>query len=93
MKAEDIEVTDLAHGEGPWEELDREDDGGRRWTKGTTTVCRHKENGELWAVDWECGLTECQENIYDGTPYRMESYEETIPARPARKVRRYRKAA
>lgn len=49
-----------------------------RWTKSMTTIIQVEE--DLWAIDWEQGLTEYQENEFWEQPYRVERKErvETI---------------
>lgn len=47
-----------------------------RWTQSVQTIL--DIDGELWAVDWERGLTECQENEFYDQPYRVEMREKQI---------------
>ncbi len=49
-----------------------------RWQREMTTVV--EIGGRYFAVDWMRGLTECQENEYDGVPYevRKEQHEQTV---------------
>ena len=35
----------------------------RRWQKSMTTIALH-ENGKHYRIEWQAGLTECQENDY-----------------------------
>ena len=47
-----------------------------RWTRDMEEI--FSIDGEYWAVPWQCGLTEYQENIYDDQPYRVEPVKKTI---------------
>lgn len=47
-----------------------------RWTTFMTTVV--EVNGKNYAINWQRGLTECQENIYDNQPYECEVVEEEV---------------
>jgi hypothetical protein len=71
-----------------WEEVHEEREEPRRWTQTVLTVVKHPETGELWGVEWERGLTEMQENMFEEQPYRVESYEEIIPATTVTKWRK-----
>ena len=73
-----------------WEQVSEEKEPPRRWTQTVRTVVKHPDTGELWGVEWERGLTEMQENMFETQPYRVESYEEIIPAQT---VTKYRKVA
>lgn len=44
-----------------------------RWTRGMTTICQLGD--KYFAVDWEEGLTEYQENWFDNQPYEVELHE------------------
>ena len=50
------------------------DDG--RWTRDIKTVI--DVDGQLYAIDWSRGLTECQENSYWKQPYKVKKVEEVI---------------
>lgn len=52
-----------------------EDDSGR-WTTFMVTVV--EVNGKLYAINWQKGLTEYQENSYDEQPYECELVEEEV---------------
>ena len=55
--------------------IDEQDGDSGRWTKHKTTI--FKVNNDLWCVEWEEGLTECQENeFYEGM--RVNIYRHTI---------------
>lgn len=49
-----------------------------RWTRGMSTVFEVK--GRFFIIDWERGLTECQENEFYEQPYEVvgECHEKTI---------------
>lgn len=47
-----------------------------RWTQGVQTII--DIDGELWAIDWDRGLTECQENEFYNQPYRVVKREKQI---------------
>ena len=58
--------------------VDSEYGDNRRWTRTVTTIvglC-----GRFFSIDWEEGLTECQENEFYNQPFevRKETYEKTI---------------
>jgi len=71
-----------------WEQVGEEEEPPRRWTQTVLTVVKHPETGELWGVEWERGLTEMQEHLFEEQPYLVEAYEEVIPAQT---VTRWRK--
>lgn len=50
----------------------------RRWTRSATTIISLK--GRYFSIDWEDGLTECQENEFYSQPVEVEkkTYEKTI---------------
>lgn len=51
--------------------------GETRWTRCMTTVFWYKD--KLYAIDWQRGLTECQEDeFWDCRPYRVEKRTKTI---------------
>ena len=47
-----------------------------RWTQDVQTII--DIDGELWAIDWDRGLTECQENEFYNQPYRVVKREKQI---------------
>ena len=57
------------------EVYEEEHDSGR-WTAFMTTVV--DVNGKNYAINWQRGLTEYQENIYDEQPYECELVEEEV---------------
>lgn len=57
------------------EVYEEEHDSGR-WTTFMTTVV--DVNGKNYAINWQRGLTEYQENIYDEQPYECELVEEEV---------------
>ena len=59
-------------------EIDREEGHNRRWTRSVKTIVRLGKR--YFAIDWEEGLTECQENEFYHQPYEVwkNTYEKTI---------------
>ena len=59
-------------------EVDREEGDNRRWTRSVTSIVRLCDR--YFSIDWEQGLTECQENEYYNQPYEVvkHTYEKTI---------------
>lgn len=47
-----------------------------RWQKEIQTII--DADGQLYAIDWMRGLTECQENEFFEQPYRVECVEKMI---------------
>lgn len=47
-----------------------------RWTQHVKTII--DIDGELWAIDWQRGLTEYQENSFYYQPYRVVANEKHI---------------
>lgn len=47
-----------------------------RWTRDMTTII--EIDGELYAIEWDRGLTEYQENLYCSQPYRVVRKEKQI---------------
>lgn len=58
--------------------VDSEHGDNRRWSRTVTTIV--KLCGRFFSIDWEEGLTECQENEFYNQPFevRKETHEETI---------------
>lgn len=48
----------------------------RQWTRDITTV--FDIGGNLWAIDWDRGLTEYQDSAYNNQPYRVKRRTKTI---------------
>lgn len=59
-------------------EVDQIENGSGRWMTYMTTV--FKIGGRYFAIDWDRGLTECQENEYWNQPVEVtkRQYEKTI---------------
>lgn len=59
-----------------------------RWTESTFTVIEMVD-GKLYGIDWECGLTEYQENEFPYQPYEVykHEYEKTITVTEWEKVK------
>lgn len=47
-----------------------------RWQKEIQTIV--DIDGQLYAIDWMRGLTECQENEFLEQPYKVERVEEVV---------------
>lgn len=48
----------------------------RRWSRSVSTIIKIKD--KLFCIDWEQGLTECQDNYFEEQPYEVEEVEHTI---------------
>lgn len=57
-------------------EVDEIEGDSYRWTQSVQTII--DIDGELWAIDWQRGLTEYQENEFYNQPYRVEKREKQI---------------
>lgn len=57
-------------------EVDEIEGDSGRWTQGVQTII--DIDGELWAIDWDRGLTEYQENEFYNQPYRVVKREKKI---------------
>jgi hypothetical protein len=59
-------------------EVDREEGDNRRWSRTITSIVQLCD--KYFSIDWEQGLTECQENEYYNQPYEVvkHTYEKTI---------------
>lgn len=59
-------------------EIDRENGENRRWSRTVTSIV--EIGGKTYSIDWEEGLTECQENSFYDQPIEVEKheYEKTI---------------
>ena len=57
-------------------EVDEIEGDSGRWTQGVQTII--DIDGELWAIDWDRGLTEYQENEFYNQPYRVVKREKQI---------------
>lgn len=61
-------------------EVEREEGSNRRWSRSMTSIVE-ADDGKLYAIDWEQGLTECQQNEYFAGTYpevEKKTYEKTI---------------
>ena len=47
-----------------------------RWCTFDSTIIKIKE--KLYCIDWECGLTEYQDNYFPNQPYEVEAFTRTI---------------
>lgn len=59
-------------------EIDREEGENRRWTRTVTSILQMCDR--YFALEWEEGLTECQENEFYNQPYEVmkKTYEKTV---------------
>ena len=61
---------------GEYEEIDQIDGDSGRWTQDMETIIQ--VGNDLWAIPWNRGLTECQENEFWEQPYRVERKERVV---------------
>ncbi|MDF2590528.1 MAG: hypothetical protein K0S41_4371 [Anaerocolumna sp.] len=61
-----------------YNEVDRIEGDNRRWCRSVKSIIKFGER--YFALDWQEGLTECQENEFCSQPYEVEenTYEKTI---------------
>ena len=57
-------------------EVDEVEGGSGRWTQHIQTII--DIDGDLWAIDWNRGLTEYQENEFYDQPYRVVKQEKQV---------------
>lgn len=57
-------------------EVDKIEDGEDRWHRYVRTII--DVDGELWAISWDRGLTEYQENGFYNQPYRVVKKEKQV---------------
>jgi hypothetical protein len=80
------EEQDAAQWPGIAVEVHREQTDTRRWYSRHLLVFRAPDDGQLWGVTYNQGLTEVQEDTdpwneaAEVTAYRMEQYEKTVTA-------------
>jgi hypothetical protein len=61
-------------------EVDREEGDDRRWSRSINSIVQ-TDDGKYYSIDWEQGLTECQENEYYAGEYpevEKKTYKKTI---------------
>ena len=86
-KLDEYELKRLACNDcdsGKYEWIDEIEYDFGRWTQSIETI--FKVNDDLWAILWQRGVTECQENEFYNQPYRVikktrvitETYYETL---------------
>lgn len=61
---------------GEYEEIDLVEGDCGRWTQDMETIIQ--VGNDLWAILWNRGLTECQENEFWEQPYRVERKERVV---------------
>lgn len=54
-------------------EIDRENGENRRWSRTVTSIV--EIGGKTYSIDWEEGLTECQENSFYDQPIEVKKHE------------------
>ena len=70
-------IRQLAWGDiGFGEMITQEEGDSGRWERYMTTILKIKDR--YFAVGWESGLTECQENYYDGPVYEVKQVKKMI---------------
>lgn len=74
-KLTEKELKSCAWGE-VGEYIDEEEGESSRWTKSMSTI--FEIGNQLYCVNWEQGLTECQEDEYWEQPYRVRREEKTV---------------
>lgn len=42
-----------------------------RWTRAVTTVFKFENDDQLWAIDWQRGLTENCDHCFHDLPYKV----------------------
>lgn len=72
-KLSEGEIKDLLWNGDEVDEIEGDD---HRWQKDMTTII--DIDGQLYAIDWMRGLTECQENEYLYQPYKVKKVEKVI---------------
>lgn len=67
----EYELKCLAYGDGDlgYEWVDEVGYDSGRWTQSMKTI--FKVGDDLWAIPWQRGLTECQENEFYDQPHRV----------------------
>ena len=58
------------------EYVDEEEGDSGRWTEYMSTI--FEVGGQLYCINWEKGLTECQENEYWEQPYKVKREEKVV---------------
>ena len=57
-------------------EVDRIEGDSGRWTQHVQSIL--DIDGDLWAISWQRGLTECQDNEFYNQPYKVVKQEKQI---------------
>lgn len=73
VRLQENEIRSLINEHDEVDEIEGED---HRWTRDVTTVV--SLCGKYVAIDWQKGLTECQENEFLEQPYIVEKRERTV---------------
>lgn len=56
--------------------IDEEEGDSGRWMQRISTI--FEIDGQLYRIDWERGLTECQDNEYPYQPYKVKREEKIV---------------
>lgn len=72
-KLSESEIRELTRNGDYVDEIEGDD---HRWQKEMQTII--DVDGQLYAIDWMRGLTECQENEYLYQPYKVKKVEKVI---------------
>ena len=56
--------------------IDESEGESRRWTKTMSTI--FEVSNQLYCINWEQGLTECQDNEYWKQPYKVRREEKVV---------------
>ena len=76
-KFDEEEIKQLAWGEiGFGKMVTQEEGDSGRWNQYMTTILKVKDR--YFAVGWESGLTECQENYYEGPVYEVKQVKKMV---------------
>lgn len=72
----ETELSTIAYNYSDYEVVDTIEGDCGRWTQHITTI--FKDGNKFYALEWERGLTEYQEDEFYWQPYEVEPYQETI---------------
>ena len=72
-KLSEKEIKELVYDGNYVDEIEGDD---HRWQKEIQTII--DVDGQLYAIDWMRGLTECQENEFYDQPYKVKRVEKIV---------------
>ena len=83
MKLTEDEVQEIIWDDHDNFETIEENEGeDRRWTRTNTVVVKHLPSGKYYMLEYEQGLTEMQENLYEAQEaYEVKKVTRTVPAK------------